>query len=89
MAYANRVDSNQKTIVKNLLGIGASVQPLNRVKDGCPDILVGFRGENYLLEIKTDKGSLTDDEEEFFRRWRGQRAVVRSFEEACRVIGAL
>ena len=48
-----RVDMNQPEIVADLRGIGATVQHLHMVGKGCPDILVGFRGNNWLFEIKT------------------------------------
>jgi hypothetical protein len=49
--YANRVDENQKPIVDGLKAIGASVEHLAKLKEGAPDLLVGYGGLNYLLEI--------------------------------------
>jgi len=49
---ANRKDDNQDEIVGALWDIGASVQRLQSVKGGCPDLLVGYHGVNYLLEVK-------------------------------------
>jgi hypothetical protein len=46
------VDKNQPAIVAMLRQVGAHVQHLHAVGKGCPDLLVGFRGENWLLEIK-------------------------------------
>lgn len=37
-------DRNQPAIVAALRGIGATVQPLHAVGQGCPDLLVGYRG---------------------------------------------
>lgn len=51
-----RVDANQRSIVADLRAIGATVEDLHEVGDGCPDIAVGFRGQNYLFEIKTESG---------------------------------
>jgi len=82
-----RVDGNQKEIVAGLRRVGADVQHIHTVGHGCPDIAVGFRGVNYLLEIKTATGTLTDDEALWHATWRGQVDVVRSLDDALRVIG--
>lgn len=47
-----RIDANQPDIVKALRKMGAFVQSLAAVGDGCPDLLVGFRGKTYLIEVK-------------------------------------
>ena len=65
-----RVDMNQPEIVADLRGIGATVQHLHMVGHGCPDILVGFRGNNWLFEIKTKAGKLTPDEITWHNEWK-------------------
>jgi hypothetical protein len=87
--YAAKIDTNQPAIVEELRQVGASVESLARVGAGVPDLLVGFRERTYLLEIKTDRGALTDDQRAWLARWRGQAAVVRSADEALKAIGAL
>jgi hypothetical protein len=87
---ANRTDANQASIVRALRAAGASVQPLNVVKAGCPDVLVGWQGRNYLLELKDgtkpqSARKLTPDEEQWHRNWKGTVATVISVEEAMRV----
>lgn len=89
MRRAAKVDTNQAEIVEALRRVGASVLLLHRVGQGCPDALCGFRGANVLIEIKAGRGELTDDEMEFFNGWNGQVAVVRTIEEALRLIGAV
>ena len=44
------VDANQPEIVAALRAAGATVQHLHEVGQGCPDILAGFRGRNYLID---------------------------------------
>jgi Holliday junction resolvase len=79
---AKKIDNNQKEIVAYLRSIGASVQHLHTVGHGCPDILVGYCGKNYLLEIKNgSKSKLTEDEERFFREWKGDVQIIRSIED--------
>ena len=86
-------DGNQAEIVKTLRGIpGIVVKDTHALGDGFPDIEVGFRGRNYLFEIKDpakppNKRKLTSDEVIWHRDWTGQVNVVLSAEEIFKVIG--
>jgi hypothetical protein len=81
------VDGNQAAIVKALRAVGASVEPLHRVGAGCPDLLVGYRRKNLLLEVKDGpKAPMTGDQVEWHETWRGQVAVVRSVDDALAAI---
>ncbi len=84
---ANRVDINQAEIVAALRGLGASVQPLQAVRGGCPDLLVGWRGRNYLLEVKGEHGRLTECEDRWLIGWTGQVQIVHDVDEALAAIG--
>lgn len=89
---AKRVDSNQKEIVRQLRQLGVSVRHLHMVGDGLPDIIVGHRKQNYLIEIKDhkkvkSKKKLTADEQEFFDTWKGQVDKCETLEEIIKVIG--
>jgi hypothetical protein len=79
-------DSNEKEIVAALLAVGASVRKPQ--EPGFPDLSVGFRGVNYLLEVKGPKAELTTDQVTFFEAWQGQAVVVRSVDDALKAIGA-
>ena len=83
-----RTDHNQAEIVKALRDVGATVQDLHLVGHGCPDILVGFRGRNYIMEIKMPKGTLNEAETRWIGDWRGKTYVVRSVTEALQAIEA-
>jgi len=89
MAYARRVDANQPEIVAALRRAGGTVTHIHTVGQGCPDLLVGFRGCNYLLECKVIGGKLTEAEKDWHETWEGQRAIVHSAEEALAAIGAI
>ena len=97
MRRAAKVDDNQREIVQALERIGAEVQSLASVGKGCPDLLVGFRGSNFLLEVKRPKakgqsaGKTTDDQERFLARWagRGQAAIVKTVDDALKAVGAI
>jgi len=91
MRYRARKDTNQDDIVKALRQMGVSVQTFHKLGDGVPDLLCGFRKRNLLMEIKDGKRSpseqrLTEDESEWHDSWRGQVCIVRSAEDAVRVM---
>lgn len=46
-----KVDANQPAIVKALRRVGAKVRPVHQLKD-LFDILVGYRGQLFIIEIK-------------------------------------
>ena len=88
---AAKVDANQTEIVQALRQIGAVVQSLAAVGNGCADLLVGFRGKNWLLEIKDGSKppsaqKLTPDQVEWHRVWAGHVVVVNSVESAIAAI---
>lgn len=88
-----RVDRNQMEIIKALRQVGASVQPLHTVGKGVPDLLVGYRGVNYLLEIKDSAKppsarKLTPMEENWAFSWNGDDPhLVESVDDAFAAIG--
>ncbi len=84
---AAKVDANQAEIVKALRKAGATVQHLHKVGEGCPDLLVGFKCENYLLEVKQPKGKTNAIQDKWHSEWNGCSFVVRTVEEALDAIG--
>lgn len=89
MRKYGKVDDAQAPIVRALRQCGASVQSIASVGLGVPDVLVGVRGVNYLLEIKTGGEGLTVAETEWHHSWRGGVCVVRSVDEALRAVGLM
>jgi hypothetical protein len=86
-----RVDISQAPIVKTLRQIGASVEPrLSRIGQGVPDLLVGWRGVNVLLETKTGERDcdrkLTGHEQAWHEKWAGQVAIVSTPDEAVNAV---
>lgn len=86
-----RADSNQPAIVKALRRAGATVQHLHQIGRGCPDILIGYQGRNFLAEIKDgskppSKRKLTPDEADWHEQWAGQVAVIITEKEALRLL---
>lgn len=89
--YAKRVDGNQKTIVRGLRQIGASVAITSGLGFGFPDLVVGYRGINYFFEIKNENKppsgrKLTPDQCIFRAEWRGQYHVILNLDEAIAII---
>lgn len=76
-----RVDRNQAEIVRSLREYGCSVQHLHIIGKGCPDLLVGYDGRNYLIELKSPGGKLTASEIEWGKNWQGQILVAYAIEE--------
>lgn len=85
---ASRVDANQKAIVAALRACGATVFCTHTAAHGFVDLVCGYHGVNYLIEVKGPRGKLTPDQRAFHATWRGRVDVVRSVDEALRVVGA-
>ena len=57
-----KVDLNQPLIVKQIRALGGYVLHVHQLKNAF-DILVGYEGKLYVIEVKNDsKGKLTDGE---------------------------
>lgn len=90
-----RRDGNEAEIIEALRSLGASVEQLEG--KGLPDLLVGWRGKNILLEVKDPNATrgrttalkLTDDQVTWHRQWSGQVAVVTTVTEALVACGAV
>lgn len=92
MRRAANIDANQPEIVAALRAVGASVEHLHSVGAGCPDILVGHKGTNWLIEIKDgskvpSKQKLNTRQVDWHKLWNGQVSIARTAEEALQIIG--
>lgn len=86
-----RVDANHSEIIKALRDVGALVYSTAALGNGFPDILVGFRGQLFMFEIKDPSKPpshrrLTPDEEKFHMLWRDHVRVVETVEQALKAI---
>ena len=91
MRRNGRIDANQNAVVAYLRALGMSVCILSPMGKGIPDLLVGWRGRNVLLELKDgakppSAQELTGDERDWHAKWAGQLATVNSAESAARVV---
>lgn len=101
---AKRRDANESMIVCALRAVGAVVQQLGDGV-GVPDLLVGFQGRTFLIEVKDPKmgarnsrtrgrpktaSGLRESQEQWWAEWRGERPhVVTNADDALVVIGVL
>jgi hypothetical protein len=86
----HRTDNNQAEIVRTLKAVGATVLDLSMVGGGCPDLLVGFCGEDHKIEIKNPdaRGKLRTSQIIFQEFWKGKPVkVVETPEQALNAIG--
>ncbi len=91
--YAKSRDINEPQIVQALRAVGASVTQLDKPVD----LLVGYRGRTYLMEVKQPgerkrKGghryTLTPDQKDFYATWKGgDLMTVRTTDQALACIG--
>ena len=91
MRRAARTDANHREIVDALRKVGASVADTSSIGLGFPDLVVGFRGRNLLLEVKDGKKSpskrkLTVHQDVFASCWQGQWVCVSSVDEAIKEV---
>ena len=87
MRYHARVDGNQGPIVQAIRACGGSWADTHAVGNGCVDGFSGWFGRYTIpCEIKSDKGTLTEDEEDFHKAWRGTPIeILRSQEDVIRL----
>lgn len=79
---ASRVDANQREIVAALRDAGRTVQCLHDVGRGVPDLLVSYRGRNFLLEVKAPGGTLTPTQRLWHGAWDAPVSVVTTAQQA-------
>lgn len=91
---AGRTDANQTEIVTGLRksNLAISVAITSGLGGGFGDIVVGFRGKNYIIEIKDgskppSKRKLTKAEKDFHDGWRGQVDVAKSLDDVLAIVG--
>lgn len=84
--FAKKRDANEPAIVDALEAVGAVVVRISMMD--VPDLLVGFRGDNFMLEVKNGKAKPSPGQSTFHAEWRGKPiVVVRGVDEALTAIG--
>lgn len=87
-----RTDANHKQLINQIRQVPfISVFSTHELGKGFPDIVVGYRGINYLFEIKDENKTasqkkLTDSEVKFHRGWMGQVHIVENIKDVYKII---
>jgi len=89
MKQRARVDKNHPELVACLRKLGCSVLSLAAVGFGCPDLLISYQKQCYLVEVKDTGGTLRESQKEFMRTWGSPVFVVRSKEECVSLLNQL
>jgi hypothetical protein len=86
--YARKRDGNHRDVITALRQIGATTIDLADLGRGRPDIGCWYRDRFFLLEVKNPKGRnrVEPGQADWLASWPGPAAVVRSAEEAIRVV---
>lgn len=80
----HRSDANQSAIVAFARSVGATVDFIGEPVD----LLVGWKGQNLLWEVKPSaKAKLRPSQDAFFKTWRGAVERINSVEDAARSLG--
>lgn len=87
MKYARRADGNQAEIVAALRAVGCKVVPTHTIGQGFPDLVVSFRGDTCLIEIKDSSKPLSDRrltpaQQQFHAGWAGKIYICETPEFA-------
>lgn len=83
-----RVDAHHAYIRDALRKAGVLIFDTSAVGRGCPDLVCGYRGRIFMLEIKEQGGKLTLAQVKFHETWAGYPVyVVYNLEDALEVIG--
>lgn len=83
-----RRDTTHRAIKEALVSVGATVFDTADVGGGFPDLVVGYKGSTYLMEVKGPRGRLGASQDAFRDRWRGgPLIVVRTRGEALQALG--
>jgi hypothetical protein len=87
-----KVDNNQKKLVEQMRAIpGVMVRHTHTVGCGFPDIVVGYKGQNYLFEIKDPTKppsgrKLTLEERWFHDDWTGQITTIQTIDDVLSIL---
>lgn len=83
LRHAKKRDTSERAIINALKQFGMDVIQI----DQPVDLIVGWRGVNYLAEVKTGKAKLRDGQAKFVETWRGQVVVLRNPADAANWAG--
>ena len=82
-----RVDANQAAITKAMRQLGAVVTPIHALGKGVPDLLVSWRQNWFVIEVKDGEKppsaqQLTPDEKKWIGEQKAPVYLIKSVQEA-------
>lgn len=95
MRRAAKKDTNHNVIAQALRDVGYRVHETHQLGSGFPDLTVGGidrrTGQRciWLIEVKDKAGTLTPDETVFHAEWAGFVSIVRTVDDAYKLVGVL
>ena len=91
--YAKRTDDNHKCLVEELRDAlpEATIFDASGAGRGCQDLVIGWQGKNYLIEVKdptktASRRQLTEAQRKMHSSWQGQINVCLTAAEICATI---
>lgn len=87
--FARRKDVNHNLLAEAFIKLGYSVVDTSRLGDDFPDILVARRGQIALIEIKAEKGKMTDGQWTFYKNFPGLIFICKTIEDVMRIDGIM
>lgn len=76
--HRNKRDSNEAAVVETLRKHGLSVVHMDKPVD----LLCGYGGRTYAVEVKVGDADLSKPQVEFFNAWLGNKTIIRSVADA-------
>jgi hypothetical protein len=95
MRRAAKKDTNHNLIANALRDVGYRVAETHQLGSGFPDLTIAGVNRTtgqpciWLIEVKDKTGKLTPDEQTFHAEWVGYVHIVRTIDEAYRLVGVL
>jgi Holliday junction resolvase len=80
-----KTDINHVQISDAFRKLGYSVFDTSAVGRGFPDIIIAKNNNNYMIEIKSDKGKLNPKQIEFQNKWYAVIYIVHNTYEVIKV----
>ena len=89
MRQRARVDKNHQEIVRCLKTLGCTVLSLHAMGKGVPDLLIGYQGHCYLVEVKDKTGRVNAVQKEWHQAWNTPVYVVKTTIECVNLLNSL
>ena len=82
MRRAAKIDANQPEIVEAFRSMGCDVLHTHTLGKGAPDLFVAWSGIWLAIEVKTQRGTLTEAQERLYAGLKTRPRIVRNVDEA-------